>query len=206
MRHVWMGCLICVLLLMGCDRSSSDPSKSGGAAEGSSKITIVASVQTEADMAQRLAGNWADVSWLVEAGRRPEQAEVDAENRQRAGRAAAVVIAGPWDTWALANLSADARTAHVVEPSRMPSARDADPNAYLWLDPPVMREMAGRLRGRLGVLDPKRDAALSARSRDHYQDHGFCGCPIGSRCLGWAGPVGPGTSAQQVRLEHHTPR
>ena len=162
MRHVWMGCLICVLLLMGCDRSSSDPSKSGGAAEGSSKITIVASVQTEADMAQRLAGNWADVSWLVEAGRRPEQAEVDAENRQRAGRAAAVVIAGPWDTWALANLSADARTAHVVEPSRMPSARDADPNAYLWLDPPVMREMVGRLRGRLGVLDPKRDAALSA--------------------------------------------
>ena len=161
MRHVWTGCLIC-LVLLGCDRNSSDSSKSGAGGENASRIAIVASVQTLADMAQRVAGNWAEVTWLVEAGRRPEQVEVDAEARQRAGRAAAVIIAGPWDTWALADLSADARTAHLVEPSRMAAARDADPKAYLWLDPPVMREMVERLRGRLGVLDPKRDAALRA--------------------------------------------
>ena len=163
MRHAWVGCLIC-LLVLGCDRNSSDSSKSGGAPENASRITIVASVQTLADMAQRVAGNWAEVTWLVEAGRRPEQVDADAEARQRAGRAAAVVIAGPWDSWALADLSADARTAHLIEPARMPSARDANPNTYLWLDPPVMREMVERVQGRLSVLDPKRDAALRANA------------------------------------------
>lgn len=160
MRYGWSGWLICIALL-GCDRSSPDASKGGGGgAEGSSKITIVASVYPLAEMAQRVAGSWADVQWLVEAGRRPEQAEGDPETRQRAGKAAAVITAGPWDAWALTDLSTDARAAHVIEPARMPAARDAEPNAYLWLDPPVLREIVERLRVRLSVLDPKREAGL----------------------------------------------
>jgi zinc transport system substrate-binding protein len=162
MHHWWTCCLIC-LALLGCDRNTSDSGKSGGGGtDGAPKISIVASVQSLADMAQRVAGSWADVTWLVEAGRRPEQVEGDSEARQRAGRAAAVLTAGPWDTWAQTGLSTDARAQHLIEPARMPSARDADPNAYLWLDPAVMRELVEQLRVRLGILDPKRDAALRA--------------------------------------------
>lgn len=160
MRHHWTFCLICVALL-GCDRNGSDSGKSGGSGgDAAPKITIVASVQCVAEMAQRVAGGWAEVTWLVESGRRPEQVEGDAETRQRAGRAAAVLTAGPWDTWARTSLSMDARAQHLIEPGRMPSGRDADPNAYLWLDPAVMREMVEQLRVRLSILDPKRDAVL----------------------------------------------
>jgi len=42
----------------------------------------------------------------------------------------------------------------------MPSARGADSSAYLWLDPPVMRELVEQLRVHLSILDGKRDAAL----------------------------------------------
>src|SRR4051794_1144748 len=122
-------CLIfLVLSLAACDRNPPDSSKGNATpTDASAKITIVASVETLAEMAQRLAGDWADVSWLVESGRRPEQVEGDSETRRRAGKAAAVLTAGPWDAWALSGLSADARAEHVIEPGRMPAARDSDP-------------------------------------------------------------------------------
>jgi ABC-type Zn uptake system ZnuABC Zn-binding protein ZnuA len=46
----------------------------------------------------------------------------------------------------------------------MPSAGGADPNAYLWLDPPVVREMVDRLRVRLTVLDARREVELRANA------------------------------------------
>jgi zinc transport system substrate-binding protein len=168
MRFWSIGLVVLVGLAGGCDRSgstsSSAPSPDSG---GGTKATVLASVYPMAEMAQRVGGAWVDAQWLVEGGRRPEQIDAaDVELRQRANKAAAVIIGGPWDTWALADLSPDARSIRVIEPARMPAAEaaNADERAYLWLDPAVVREMVDRLRVRLTVLDARHDQGLRANA------------------------------------------
>jgi ABC-type Zn uptake system ZnuABC Zn-binding protein ZnuA len=124
-------------------------------------VTVVASIYPMAEMAKRLGGGWVEAEWLVDAGRRPEEVEGDASARRRADNAVAVITAGPWDrAWALPDVTPEARRDRVIDPADMPAAHGADPDAYLWLDAAVLREMVERLRVRLSIYDPRRQAEL----------------------------------------------
>jgi zinc transport system substrate-binding protein len=109
-------------------------------------------------MAGRVGGNWVAAQWVIESGQRPEEIEPSAELKQRANKAALVITSGAWDTWAVAELSDQARSNRLIEPQRMSAARGADRTSYLWLDPAVMRELVETLRVRLTVIDPAHEA------------------------------------------------
>src|SRR3954469_10688983 len=142
-----------IFLGLGCTRSPSAPApKPAGR-----KVEVLATVYPLADLARRIAGDSANVEWLCEAGQRPEAIEAGSHLKQRANRADLMLTSGSWDAWAVAEMSDQARTDRMVEPLRMPAARDADPKAYLWLDPPVVRQMAEAARTRLTIVDAARE-------------------------------------------------
>lgn len=152
--------------LAGCDRTPSPgPAKPGGG-----KIEVLATVYPLAEMVQRVGGPAVNVQWLVEGNAHPEDFSPTAEVQQRPNRAALVVTGGPWDAWTGASLGSEAREARVVEAERMPSARGADPSAYLWLDPTVVREMVEAVRVKLTVLDPSREAEFRANAAAYLSD------------------------------------
>jgi ABC-type Zn uptake system ZnuABC Zn-binding protein ZnuA len=139
--------------LAGCNRGSSAPKTAPAR-----KIGVFATVYPLAEMARRVAGEGADVQWLCESGQRPEDVEGNPALKQQANRADLVITSGPWDAWALAEVSDEARNERVVEPGRTQAGRTADPKAYPWLDPIVVREMTEAARIRLTVVDASRDA------------------------------------------------
>ncbi len=126
-------------IALGCDSRSS----SGTAPTAPRRVAVLASVYPMAEMVQRIGGPQVDVQWLAETGQRPEEIEPDAELKQRTNKVELVVTSGPWDAWAVAELSAEVRVARLVEPGSMPAARGADAKSYLWLNPAVVRETAG---------------------------------------------------------------
>src|SRR5688572_14710832 len=118
--------LIGVFLLLagvaGCDRTpSANPSK-----PAATKIEVLATVYPLAEMVQRVGGDAVDVSWLMEGHQRPEEVRPTPEVQQRANRVAVVVTSGPWDAWAGASLTGEARDKRLIMPERMPAARGAN--------------------------------------------------------------------------------
>jgi zinc/manganese transport system substrate-binding protein len=154
----WISLVIGLTLWAGCDRDAP-PARPAPAAV---KIPVLATIPPLADMVQRIGGDAVQVEWVVDAGQRPEDVEPTAALRQRADRAKLVVTSGPWDRWASASLSDEARAARLVQPERMAAARDAEPQAYLWLDPAVARELAEAVREKLTLLDSTREAQFRA--------------------------------------------
>ncbi|HEY7117166.1 MAG TPA: metal ABC transporter substrate-binding protein [Tepidisphaeraceae bacterium] len=144
--------------MAGCDSGSSSSSSSVPPKPSGQSVAVLATVQPLADLAERVGGQWVAAEWVIESGQRPEELETTPDLRQRANKAALVITSGPWDTWAVAELSPEARSTRVIEPDHMGMARGADRSSYLWLDPAVMREMVETLRVRLTVIDPAHDA------------------------------------------------
>jgi len=144
--------LICaVAAIAGCDSRSGTPTP---APTASRQIEVLATVYPLAEIVQQIGGDHVNVQWLCEGGQRPEDLEINAALKQRANKVALVMTSGPWDDWTGSELGAEARAARLVEPGRMPAAAaGADLKAYLWLDPPVVREMADAARLRLTVVD-----------------------------------------------------
>jgi zinc transport system substrate-binding protein len=122
-------------------------------------VTVLASVYPMAEMASRIGGAHVDVQWLAEDGQRPEEIAITARDlKQRANGAQVVITSGPWDGWAMAELSPEVRETRVTEPGRMEAARRADARSYLWLDPAVVREMVDATRSRLTIADAIHEA------------------------------------------------
>jgi ABC-type Zn uptake system ZnuABC Zn-binding protein ZnuA len=166
MRQVWTGLLIAAVVAgAGCDREGArSPARGTSQAAPGPKVMVIASIYPMADMATRVGGaDWVKVEWLVDAGRRPEEVEGDNSARRRADNAVAVITAGPWDNgWALPDVAPDSRRERVIDPAQMPAAQGADADAYLWLDPAVLRQMVERLRIRLTVYDGRHEADVRA--------------------------------------------
>jgi zinc transport system substrate-binding protein len=99
-----------------------------------------------------------DVQWLSEGGQRPEAIETSNELTVRANNAQLLITSGPWDDWAVRALSIDARRNRVVEPGHTADAARANPRAYLWLDPAVVREMAETTKVDLTLISPRHDS------------------------------------------------
>ncbi len=150
----------------GCDsRSGSAPSPAPGR-----KIAVLASIYPIAEMASRIGAGRVDVQWLAEDGQRPEEVEsLAGDLKQRANKAEMGITSGPWDAWATAELSPEARLARVIEPGRTQAGRGADARSYLWLDPTVMGETVDAARARLTVVDPYHDATYRQGAKA-YQD------------------------------------
>jgi ABC-type Zn uptake system ZnuABC Zn-binding protein ZnuA len=132
---------------------------------------VLASVYPMAEMAHRIGGEHVDVQWLAEGGLRPEEVTATAADlKQRANRAEMVITSGPWDDWAVAELSKEAREARLVEPMRMPAGRTADARSYLWLDPVVVRELVEAARTRLSTIDANREAEYRGNARGYQAE------------------------------------
>jgi zinc transport system substrate-binding protein len=151
---------------LGCDSRSS----SGTAPTAPRRVAVLASVYPMAEMVQRIGGAQVDVQWLAETGQRPEEIEPDAELKQRANKVELVVTSGPWDAWAVAELSSEVRVARLVEPGSTAAARGADAKAYLWLNPAVVREMAEAARLRLTVVDSAHDAGYRQNAQAYQAE------------------------------------
>jgi zinc transport system substrate-binding protein len=151
---------------LGCDSRSS----SGTSPTPPRRVAVLASVYPMAEMLQRIGGPQVDVQWLAESGQRPEEIEPDAELKQRANKAELVVTSGPWDAWAVVELSSEVRVARLVEPGSMAAARGADSKSYLWLNPAVVREMAEAARLRLTVADSAHDAAYRQNAQAYQAE------------------------------------
>ena len=152
----WRWWVVAMAVLgLGCDsRTTNAPAQAAAR-----KVTVLASVYPMAEMASRIGGAHVDVQWLAEDGQRPEEIAATARDlKQRANRAEVVITSGPWDGWAIAELSPEVREARVVEPARMQAARRADARSYLWLDPVVVREMVDAARSRMTIADANHDA------------------------------------------------
>jgi zinc transport system substrate-binding protein len=151
----WWWCALTVAVLgLGCDSRTNAPSQVAGR-----KVTVLASVYPMAEMASRIGGAHVDVQWLAEDGQRPEEIAITARDlKQRANGAQVVITSGPWDGWAMAELSPEVRETRVTEPGRMEAARRADARSYLWLDPAVVREMVDATRSRLTIADAIHEA------------------------------------------------
>jgi zinc transport system substrate-binding protein len=154
----WWQCALTVAVLglgLGCDsRSANAPAQVAGR-----KVVVLASVYPMAEMASRIGGAHVEVQWLAEGGQRPEEiANTAPDLKQRANRAEVVITSGPWDGWAMAELSPEVREARLVEPGRMEASRRADARSYLWLDPAVVREMVAATKSRMTIADTNHEA------------------------------------------------
>jgi zinc transport system substrate-binding protein len=152
---------------LGCDsRRTSAPSPTGRP-----KIAVLASVYPMAEMVNRIGGGYVEVQWLAEGGQRPEEVEAaGGDLKQRANKAEMMITSGPWDGWAVAELSEEAREARLVEPGRTAAARGADARSYLWLDPALVREVVEAARARLSAIDANREADYRANARGYQAE------------------------------------
>jgi ABC-type Zn uptake system ZnuABC Zn-binding protein ZnuA len=152
---------------LGCDsRSGNAPSQAG-----ERKVAVLASVYPMAEMASRIGGAHVDVQWLAEDGQRPEEiADTARDLKQRANRAQVVITCGPWDGWAITELSPEVREARVAEPGRMEAARRADARSYLWLDPAVVRELVDATKSRLTIADSIHDAEYRKGAQEYLDE------------------------------------
>jgi zinc transport system substrate-binding protein len=154
-------CLCAMGWLAGCDQSSSTPN----ATPASTRISVLATTYPMADMARQIGGDLVDVQWLSEGGQRPEAVEASNELTARANSAQILITSGPWDDWAVRGLSVDARRNRVVEPGHTTGAEHANPRAYLWLDPAVVREMAEAMRVDLTLVAPRQDSVFRENAK-----------------------------------------
>ena len=167
MINGWWWVVAIAALGLGCDsRSGSAPAQGTGR-----KVAVLASVYPMAEMVNRIGGDHVDVQWLAEDGQRPEEIAATARDlKQRANRAQVVITSGPWDGWAIAEISPEVRESRVVEPGRMPSARRADARSYLWLDPVIVREMLDATRARMTIADANHDPEYRSGAQKYLDE------------------------------------
>lgn len=150
----------CMLPLAGCG-SAAD-----GSDQASGRLSIVASVYPLEYVAQRLAGDQADVVDLVSPGREPHDAELTPEQTAAvadadlvlrvAGLAPAVdeavaqEAAPGADVEALGVLTERGPAVHGARPVKV---LDGDP--HFWLDPRALATYAQEVQERLIALDPQ---------------------------------------------------
>jgi zinc transport system substrate-binding protein len=147
-------CMSCAIAVpAGCDRSTNQTPSAPA------KLRVLATVYPLADIARRVAGEHADVQWLVESGQ-----SLDALSStgvmDLAAQSRVVLSSGTSEDWSPKGMSLDARSVRMVQPETMVAARQLyggvppDPNAHLWLDPGTVLDCVESLRQRLAAADP----------------------------------------------------
>ena len=150
----------CAIALPGCDRSTSQTPAAPA------KLRVLATVYPLADITRRVAGEHADVQWLVESGQSFD-ALSNTGVMDLAAQSRIVFSSGTSEDWSPKGMSLDARAVRMVQPETMVVARQLyggvppDPNAHLWLDPRTVVECVEALRQRLAAADPANEPDYS---------------------------------------------
>jgi zinc transport system substrate-binding protein len=152
-----------VLVAAGCDR----PRPTSQTSDQGPKRHVLATVYPLADIVRRVAGTSVEIDWFCENGEDPRDLKLTEEQRKQAHAADMIVTSGFFDPWAGEVLDLRQQALRIVRPDAMPAAAPAGGaeegrRGALWLDPPVVKEVADNLRERLTILDPSRERELRA--------------------------------------------
>jgi len=137
-----------------------------GAREG---LVVVTSLAPHADLVKRLAGELADVSYLVPPGADPHTYEPLPSDMQRISSCDLYLTAGlPFeDAWLprITGSSPGLRTVSLLDGIQLLQEEDGDGHAdpHTWLSPGLMAIQAGNAARALQALDPADSIAISMR-------------------------------------------
>jgi zinc transport system substrate-binding protein len=150
-------CLLVGVLAVGCDRGRS------AAPRPKEKPSIVASVYPLADVARQIAGDTADVSWIVESGDSVAGLNPSANARARMETAGILFVGGETEPWAVSGGS-QYQHSHMVRLDALNMQTVQPQSGFLWLDPLAVADGAREVSARLQVLRSDQQPAIKART------------------------------------------
>jgi zinc transport system substrate-binding protein len=157
-------CFRCVILLTVCCLGACRRQQTNFALVN--KLSIVATVYPVADIARQIAGDYADVSWVVEGGQSLAAVQPSTELNNRLSAADLVISTGVTEPWANAGFSDPLQQQHVLRLDLLPST-GGPADGFLWLDPLVAKNLVNELCVRLTVMRPEQSKYFIQR-RDAY--------------------------------------
>jgi len=149
-------CLIAAVVVIGnwgCDRAPPPPP-----AKGPEPKHIVSSVYPVADIARQIGGKRVTVQWFIESGQPLTEVEGILERRNAVRTADLIINRGPHETWMLGGADDPFGARRIIRLETFPSAQSASPQAHLWLDPNVARELSIEIAKRLAAVEPGNEA------------------------------------------------
>lgn len=144
------------LLAVGCEKPTAPPAVR--------KIGVVATVYPLADIARQVAGDVADVSWVIESGQSMKGVQPDEQLRNRLRSADLVLMGDVTEAWATEGSGAGQHYSRILRLETLPIARESGTSGLLWLDPAVAREAAKDLATRLAALRPQKVQEVRERA------------------------------------------
>jgi zinc transport system substrate-binding protein len=151
--------LLGAVCLGGCRRKSTDFSLVN-------KVTIIATVYPIADVARQIGGDYVDVSWVVESGQSLTAVQPSSELRSRLSSTDIVISNGITEPWANAGFNDPLQQQHFIRLDLLQSPGESQ-EGFVWLDPMIVKNLAGELCTRLTVLRPEEEKYFTQR-RDAY--------------------------------------
>ena len=155
-----IGLVALALILSGCDRSGTAPSRSGGGG-----FQVVAAENFWGSIAAQLAGTKASVtSIIVDPGTDPHSYEPNAQDaRTMAGAQLAIVNGVGYDNWAPKLLAASPLRGRVVlNVGTLLALHDGD-NPHQWYSPASVTRVVERIVADYDALEPSASAYFAQR-------------------------------------------
>src|SRR4051794_19462184 len=133
--------ILIALALAGCTKEAPPPPPD--------PVRVVTTVYAIGDIVRQVGGDRVNVEWWVESGQSLDALSETPQRRQQCRSADLIVTRGLPDPWTYRGNSNAFEVRHVLRVDTLPSARDADPTTYLWLDPRIAIEIAQEVADRL---------------------------------------------------------
>jgi zinc/manganese transport system substrate-binding protein len=157
-----IGLVALALMLSGCDRSATAPSRAGGGG-----FQVVAAENFWGSIAAQLAGTKASVtSIIVDPGTDPHSYEPNAQDaRTMAGAQLAIVNGIGYDNWAPKLLAASPLSGRIVlNVGGLLGLHDGD-NPHQWYSPASVTRVVERIVADYDALEPSASAYFAQRER-----------------------------------------
>jgi ABC-type Zn uptake system ZnuABC Zn-binding protein ZnuA len=147
--------LVCAVLA-GCGRNETPTADE--------PIHAVASVYVLGDIIKQIGGDQVNVDCWVEDGQSLNDLVETPARRQQVRSAELLVTRGAADPWTLVGVGSAYQDRRVIRVDSLPSARDADPTHYIWLDPRTAMELADEVAARLSTIRPSHEQQFKANA------------------------------------------
>jgi zinc/manganese transport system substrate-binding protein len=141
---------LCAALTTGCD---GDTTAAGTSPD--EPVHAIASVYVLGDIIKEVGGDQVEVVSWVEDGQSLNDLVETPARRQQVRTAELLVTRGGADPWTLVGVGSNYQDRRIIRVDQLPSAKDADPSQYIWLDPRTAMELADEIASRLTTLRPK---------------------------------------------------
>jgi zinc transport system substrate-binding protein len=136
------------LNLLSCDRAPK------AAPHGPEPRHVLATVYPVADIAKQVGGTRVVTEWFIESGDSLDPLETSPERRNTTRVSDLVISRGPSETWMLGEGDDPYGARRIIRLEKFPAAQNAAPQALLWLDPDVAKELSTEIVKRLAAVDP----------------------------------------------------